>query len=233
MKEHLISEIRKLTKRIGQAARNGVTELAERLRLARTDLAIRLARDFDTWLLVNAQGRSEFVDRETFTRRAESWKERKALEALSAQPAPAADPAPSGEAPAPAGPGADPVREFFGEPISIYTRAQALEDGVLVDVSPWASGSFRHPVALTQALWALVSDLPQGSEAAGGKPERVREVLRAAAQVAADSSRRASQFTFPILLGTTQGIRSLELLAHCGPGDRGEPVITIGFPSDF
>ena len=137
VKEHLISEIRTLTKRIGQAARGGVTELAERLRLTRTELAVRLAREFDTWLLVNAQGRSEFVDRETFTRRAESWKERKLLEALSAQPAPATEPAPSGEAPAPAAPGADPVREIFGEPISIYTRTQALEDGVLVDVTPF------------------------------------------------------------------------------------------------
>ncbi len=229
MKEHLISEIRTLTKRIGQAARGGVTELAERLRIARTELATRLARDFDTWLLVNAQGRSEFVDRETFTRRAESWKERKRLEA---RPASAAEPAQSGEAPAPAAPGADPVREFFGEPISIYTRAQALEDGVLVDVTSWASGSFRHPVALTAALWAIVSDLPAGQDQAV-LGDRVKELLRASVQVAQECSRPTSQFTFPFLIGTGGGLRTLELLAHSGPGDQGEPVITIGFPSDF
>ena len=28
--------------------------------------------------------------------------------------------------------------DFWGEPISIYTRQQAIEDGVLVDVSDWA-----------------------------------------------------------------------------------------------
>ena len=28
--------------------------------------------------------------------------------------------------------------EVFGEPISIYTRKQALEDGALIDVSPLA-----------------------------------------------------------------------------------------------
>lgn len=233
MKEHLISEIRTLTKRIGQAARGGVTELAERLRLTRTELAVRLAREFDTWLLVNAQGRSEFVDRGTFTRRAESWKERKLLEALSAPPAPAAEPAPSGEAPVPAAPGADPVRELFGEPISIYTRAQALEDGVLVDVTPWASGCFKHPVALTAALWAIVSEVPPGLGGDSTLDVRVREVLRAAVQVAQGSSRPTSQFTFPILMGTAEGLRTLELLAHSGPGDQGEPVITIGFPIDF
>lgn len=36
-----------------------------------------------------------------------------------------------------------------------YTRAQALEDGVLVDVSETAKeAGFRVPVALTQAAWA-------------------------------------------------------------------------------
>src|ERR1035437_215853 len=29
--------------------------------------------------------------------------------------------------------------DFWGPPISVYTREQAFEDGVLVDVTPWAS----------------------------------------------------------------------------------------------
>ncbi len=45
--------------------------------------------------------------------------------------------------------------EIFGEPISIYTRAQALDDGFLVDVSELAKeAGFRFPVALTRAAWA-------------------------------------------------------------------------------
>ena len=31
----------------------------------------------------------------------------------------------------------DPLTEFFGEPISVYTRQQAIEDGALVDVTEW------------------------------------------------------------------------------------------------
>jgi hypothetical protein len=31
-----------------------------------------------------------------------------------------------------------PITEVFGDPISIYTRDQALEDGTLIDVSAWA-----------------------------------------------------------------------------------------------
>ena len=58
-------------------------------------------------------------------------------------------------------------------------------------------------------------------------------MLRAAVQVAQGSSRPTSQVTFPILMGTAEGLRTLELLVHSGPGDQGEPVITIGFPIDF
>lgn len=49
---------------------------------------------------------------------------------------------------------------FWGPPISVYTREQAIDDGVLVDVSEWAGsgpdgmmGGFRVPVAFTRSLW--------------------------------------------------------------------------------
>ena len=44
---------------------------------------------------------------------------------------------------------------LFGAPIHVYTRAQAIADGVLVDVSDTArDAGFRVPVALTSAVWA-------------------------------------------------------------------------------
>ena len=49
----------------------------------------------------------------------------------------------------------DPVTELFGEVISTYSRAQALEDGVLVDAGEMATeAGFRIPVALTAAVWS-------------------------------------------------------------------------------
>jgi type I site-specific restriction endonuclease len=48
----------------------------------------------------------------------------------------------------------DEMKNFFGENIHIYTRAQALEDGVLVDVSETArEAGFKIPVAVTRAVW--------------------------------------------------------------------------------
>src|SRR5712691_13345787 len=60
------------------------------------------------------------------------------------------------------------LTEFWGEPISAYTREQAIADGVLVDVTEWASadkgfiGGFTCPVALTAGVWALV-EVPEKS----------------------------------------------------------------------
>ena len=45
--------------------------------------------------------------------------------------------------------------EFFGAAICIYSRAQAIADGVLVDISSTArEAGLAWPVAMTQAAWA-------------------------------------------------------------------------------
>ncbi len=79
-KDELQSRIRTLTKRIGAAKSSGATEEVERLRLLRLALMEALAMEHDSWTLVNAEGKSEFVDRETFLRRARAWIERKRAE---------------------------------------------------------------------------------------------------------------------------------------------------------
>jgi hypothetical protein len=44
---------------------------------------------------------------------------------------------------------------FFGEVISVYTRAQALADGVLIDAGAMArEAGFRWPVAITAGAWS-------------------------------------------------------------------------------
>jgi hypothetical protein len=51
---------------------------------------------------------------------------------------------------------------LFGEVIFSYTRAQAIADRVLIDVTPTAlEAGFRFPVAMTAALMAAVETIPQ------------------------------------------------------------------------
>ena len=51
----------------------------------------------------------------------------------------------------------------FGPVLSAYTRAQAIEDGFLVDVSETAcEAGFTIPVAVTRAVWDRLIALPEG-----------------------------------------------------------------------
>ena len=51
--------------------------------------------------------------------------------------------------------------------IEVYTRAQAFEDGVLVDISEWAREyGFVFPVAVNNSVWSLIED-PEGMKCAG------------------------------------------------------------------
>ena len=49
-----------------------------------------------------------------------------------------------------------------------YTRAQAIEDGVLVDLTAWARETgFKVPVACTATVWQGYIVPPQGTESLG------------------------------------------------------------------
>jgi hypothetical protein len=52
---------------------------------------------------------------------------------------------------------------LFGEIISSYSRAQAIEDGVLVDVSDTSrEAGISFPVAMTRAVWDQYVAVPRG-----------------------------------------------------------------------
>jgi hypothetical protein len=101
-----------------------------------------------------------------------------------------------------------------------YTRAQAIEDGVLVDVSEWASqhemrGGFMIPVAVTSAVWALVQALEDSHEDTRGRAHDVLWLARHAV------THGRSHFTVRI------GTRDIRMWIHIGGGDNNEPVATI------
>jgi len=64
--------------------------------------------------------------------------------------------------------------DFFGEPVSVYTREQAIEDGMLVDVTALAKEiGFKIPVAFTVVVWTACDR----EECDDGKLARARDVL--------------------------------------------------------
>lgn len=118
----------------------------------------------------------------------------------------------------------DAITEMFGEVISSYSRAQAIEDGVLIDVSDTKAATlFKFPCAITSSL---ARALQRG---AGSKPETFNARLWDVFYMSKyGASTPASDTFFTVKVGA----RNLKLWGNCGPGDEGEPVITVGFPED-
>ena len=124
--------------------------------------------------------------------------------------------------------------EDFGPVIYQYTRAQAIEDGVLIDATLQAqSMGIQFPVVLTSAAWSACID---GQHVAQPGPEEVRlyhvlnGLLRAALQND-DVGDTSLKLCVPVLT-TDRRLTSVELKAVCGPGDDGKVVITVMLPNE-
>ena len=123
------------------------------------------------------------------------------------------------------------MESFFGPVIVAYTRADALRDGVLVDVTETAREmGYRVPVAVTRAVWVGVvepDDTP-GQSVEG----RLWDVLWML-HYAIKTRPRAGSLVRYQLYATIGGFsRLVTLKAVIGPGDEGEPVITIMEPDE-
>jgi hypothetical protein len=118
------------------------------------------------------------------------------------------------------------------EIIFSYTRADAIADGVLIDVSKLASeAGFRIPVALTSAAWAeaVAVHSEDTSQDETGRLWDVLNVLRCEARRAG----RESLLIFEVHVSKGgQPPRPVGLKAHYGPGDDGEPVLTVMMPDE-
>lgn len=139
--------------------------------------------------------------------------------------------------PEPTEPAEDPI---YGPVIYAYTRAQAFADGVLVDVSETAKQTgFKLTVAITEALHSRLT--PTRADQALGQDYdgRLWDVLWLAAFTIKLADRGTDTVNFTVVLQETEARSGqpqntdLRLRAVCGPGDEGEPVVTIGFPEDF
>lgn len=141
----------------------------------------------------------------------------------------------------------DPFEDL--EVIHTYTRAEAIEDGVLVDISELAKeAGFKWPVAMTRTFFESLK--PNKYEADLGQDHigRLWDLLTMF-RVAAKKGGDRIDFYFLMQLqdgrmrpnsalrkmrnvGGGMAMHRQQVKALCGPGDHFEPVITIMLPDE-
>ena len=129
---------------------------------------------------------------------------------------------------------------FFGEVISTYTRAQAIDDGVLIDAGPMAKeAGFKWPVALTAAVWSdcvAWSDADSGAQVYQDQSGRLYDVLFMAAFAIKTSTGTGDRLLYELYrvprdgFSTKPNLVTLKLIV--GPGDDGRPVMTVMLPGE-
>jgi hypothetical protein len=121
---------------------------------------------------------------------------------------------------------------LFGDVIYQYTRAQAIEDGVLIDVTETArEAGISFATAMTAAVWAECVTVPEEAECQDemGRLWDVLTMLR----YAIVHSKATQQIAFSVAVqNDARRARQVQLKALCGPGDQAEPVITIMMPNE-
>jgi len=132
------------------------------------------------------------------------------------------------------------TESFFGEVISTYTRAQAIEDGVLIDTGSMAQeAGFKWPVAVTSAAWAdciAWTEDDSDKQVYQDQSGRLWDVLFMASHAIRQDSGSGDRLLFKLYRVRRDGYSKEAILATLklivGPGDQGEPVITILLPHE-
>lgn len=128
----------------------------------------------------------------------------------------------------------------FGPAISPYGRRQAIDDGLLVDVTESArEAGFEIPVALTRNVWDRIVALPVGYRGSQDEAGRLWDILWVARHYALGASDK-DRVTMCVyvrdiredLRDGNRGLRKHFPILVIGTGDADEPVMTVMFLED-
>jgi len=142
----------------------------------------------------------------------------------------------------------DTMKEIFGDVIYAYTRAQAIEDGVLIDVTETArEAGIRFPTAVTSAVWADYVNVPNEMKGQQDEAGKLWDVLWMMSVAVRTGRIQGEQGTFQVIIAKpdkgdwrdnekvhdgNRTRRLVTLKTVCGPSDDGSPCITIMRPEE-
>jgi hypothetical protein len=117
--------------------------------------------------------------------------------------------------------------------ISTYSRAQALEDGVLVDLNRWISvneSGYKWPIACTSTVFGIIEAAVKNKGAYNDYKGVIWDILWMSKHYQVRKWETGCLFEVKITGIESKHIYTFKL--EVGPGDTAEPVITIMMPDE-
>lgn len=138
------------------------------------------------------------------------------------------------------------MEDLFGPVIYAYTRAQAIDDGVLVDLSEIAAeAGIRLPTAITAAAYERYVAVPEEMKGHQDESGRAWDIVWMLAHAIRSGKLNGSEGEFELLVAMPantgwepnekregQNQRLVTLKAVCGPADDASPCLTIMKPGE-
>jgi hypothetical protein len=120
--------------------------------------------------------------------------------------------------------------EYFGPPVFVYSRAAALADGTLHNVTEQAAANgIILPTAVTDRIWQRIANIPETRdyETTEARLNDVLLMAYIAMRNAKANSFNGDTLYYNVIITTPNMGDAHRLKCHIGPGDNAEPVITI------
>jgi hypothetical protein len=124
--------------------------------------------------------------------------------------------------------------DVFGDPIYVYTRKEAIEDGVLIDLTenfPDICKAYKWPVACTAGVWAIIERATNKKTSTSDLSGVVHDVIWMSQRYQSQRYQTKKWETGAMFL-VKIGRKNHTFKIVSGPGDNAEPVLTIMLPEE-
>lgn len=127
------------------------------------------------------------------------------------------------------------LTEIFGEVVYAYTRKQAIEDGVLVDLmqdkmAEVCRQHYKYPIACTAAVFAIMEKAVENKRHCNDYAGVLHDMLWMSRVMKRDLNESTKLFRVKIKGAGRQSVFDFKMV--CDSGDNAEPVITIMLPDE-
>ena len=126
------------------------------------------------------------------------------------------------------------MEEIFGPVIYSYTRAQAIEDGVLVNLSEIAPDvcreHYKYPIACTSEVWGIIDRAIKNEKHCNDLNGVIHDILWMSRVFKRTIDANTIMFRVKITGAGRKSVFDFKMV--CGPNDDASPCLTIMMPHE-